>query len=135
VSLANATATPFTVTVTTSGAAALPPSIPVRRPPISRLPLLPFVAFALLLICLLGFRAFESVTGRNRLVVSGVFTAAIFCMILGVAGCGGGSAAVSPPPPILTPSGTSTIVITPSATSLSGQPLQLQPIQLTLTVK
>jgi hypothetical protein len=136
VALANATATPFTVTVTTSGAALLPPSIPVRLPPISRAPLLPIVAFAvMLLICLLGFRAFERATGRNRFVVCGVFTATILCVILGVAGCGGGSAAVQPPPPIITPSGTSTITITPSAMSPSGQPLQLQPIQLTLTVK
>jgi hypothetical protein len=136
VSLANATATPFTVTVTTSGPAVLPPSIPLRLPPLSGVPLLPFAVFALvLLICLLGFRAFESAPGKNRLVVCGVFTAAILCMILGVAGCGGGSAAVQSPPPIVTPSGTSTIIITPSAMSPSGQPLQVQPIQLTLTVK
>jgi hypothetical protein len=91
----------------------------------------------MLLICFLGFRAFESAKGKNRrLAICGVFTAAILCAILGVTGCGGGSAAVQPPPPLVTPSGTSTIMITPSAMSLSGQPLQqLQPIQLTLTVK
>jgi 6-phosphogluconolactonase (cycloisomerase 2 family) len=135
VSITNGAAALFSVTVTTSGAAVLPPSVPIRIPPISGLPLLPLVAFALaLLICLLGFRAFESTEGKNRLAVCGVFAATILCVILGVAGCGGGSAAVQPPP-IITPSGTSTIVITPSAMSLSGQPLQLQPIQLTLTVK
>jgi 6-phosphogluconolactonase (cycloisomerase 2 family) len=136
VSLASATATPFTVTVATSGAAVLPPPIPVRLPPIYEVPLLRIVPLALmLLICLLGFRAFKRATGKNRFVICGVFTATIFCVILGVTGCGGGSAAVQPPPPIVTASGTSTIVITPSAMSLSGQPLQLQPIQLTLTVK
>jgi 6-phosphogluconolactonase (cycloisomerase 2 family) len=136
VALANASATPFTVTVTTSGSAVLPPSIPVRLPPISGVPLLPFASLAtMFLICLFGFRAFESAKGRNRFLLCGVFAATIFCVILGVAGCGGGSAAVQPPQPTVTPSGTSTIVITPSAMSLSGQPLQLQPIQLTLTVK
>jgi hypothetical protein len=102
------------------------------------MPLLTLVGIALtLLICVLGFQAFESAKGRNRFVVCGAFTATIFCVIVGVAGCGGGSAAIQAPPPsaIVTPSGTSTIVITPSAMSLSGQPLQLQPIQLTLTVK
>jgi hypothetical protein len=136
VSFTNGSAVLFTVTVTTSGSAVLPPSIPVRFPPISGVPLLPFVAFALvLLICLVGFRAFERATGKNRFVACGLFTATIFCVILGTAGCGGGNAAVQPPPPIVTPLGTSTIVITPSAMSPSGQPLQLQPIQLTLTVK
>ena len=134
VALASPTATPFTVTVTTSGSALLPPLIPVRLPPISGAPLLPFVAFALMLACLLGFRAPEFGTEKNRLAVCGLL-AAVLSAILGVTGCGGGSAAVAPPPPIVTPSGTSTIVITPSAMSVSGQPLQLQPIQLTLTVK
>ncbi|HZC66851.1 MAG TPA: hypothetical protein VE545_09775 [Candidatus Dormibacteraeota bacterium] len=136
VSITNGAAALFTVTVTTSGSAVLPPSIPVRFPPISGVPLLPFVAFALvLLICLLGFRAFESAIGKNRFAVCGLLTATIFCVILGTAGCGGGSATVPPPLPTVTPSGTSAIVITPSAMSPSGQPLQLQPIQLTLTVK
>jgi hypothetical protein len=35
---------------------------------------------------------------------------------------------------IVTPPGTSTITVTPSAKSTSGQPLQLPAIQLTLTV-
>jgi 6-phosphogluconolactonase (cycloisomerase 2 family) len=136
VAVTNGSAVLFSVSVTTSGSAVLPPSIPVQVPPISGVPLLPIGALALvLLICSVGFRAFESPTGRSRLAVCGAFTATILCVILGVAGCGGGSAAVTPPPPIVTPSGTSTISITPNAMSLSGQPLQLQPIQLTLTVK
>ena len=61
-------------------------------------------------------------------------TMAVFCVFLGIAGCGGGSAAV-PQQSIITPAGTSTIVITPAATSSSGQPLELQPIQLKLIVK
>ncbi|MGB8473654.1 MAG: hypothetical protein WCE61_06155 [Candidatus Acidiferrum sp.] len=54
---------------------------------------------------------------------------------LGAGGCGGGSQALAIPPRIVTPQGTSTITITPSATAANGQALQLQPIQLTLTVQ
>jgi len=72
--------------------------------------------------------------GRRRLTKCGALTVAVFCLFLGIAGCGGGSAAV-PQQSIVTPSGTSTIVITPSAMSSSGQPLELQPIPLKLIVK
>jgi len=133
VSLANGTATPFTVTVTTSGPATLPPSTPMRFPPFSQVPLVPLLALALL--SLIAFRAFQTAAGRNRFAMSGILAAAIFSATLGIAGCGGGSAAVAPPPPLITPPGTSTITVTMSAMSPSGQPLQLQPLQLTLTVK
>jgi 6-phosphogluconolactonase (cycloisomerase 2 family) len=139
VPLANGSPTPFTVTVTTSGSAVLPPSAPVRFPPIPGGPLLPLGAFALLLLLsVIGFREFETATGRRRMAFCGILSAAILCAFVGVAGCGGGSAALAPlvaPPSIVTPSGTSTIVVTPAALSSTGKPLQLQPIQLTLTVK
>jgi hypothetical protein len=54
---------------------------------------------------------------------------------LTTAGCGGGSAMLTTTPPqIVTPQGQFTIIVTPSATSANSKPLQLQPIQLTLTV-
>jgi hypothetical protein len=37
-------------------------------------------------------------------------------------------------PQVVTPQGTSTITVTPSATSANGKALQLQPMQLTLVV-
>jgi len=139
VSLANGVAT-FNVTVTTSGPAQLPPTGPFRVPPISRVPLP--VAILLVLLLFSSFtlfsknrRAFQLVTRRSRLALRGVLSAAIFFITFAVAGCGGGSPAVTPPPPVITPSGTSTITVSLSATSSTGQPLQLQPIQLTLTVK
>jgi 6-phosphogluconolactonase (cycloisomerase 2 family) len=138
VTLANGAATPFTVTVITSGPALMPPSTPLRLPPFFSVPLLPFAAVAfVLLIFVSGFRELESVRRARGLVFCGIFTAAIFYAILAVSGCGGGGTAVTAtsPPPIVTPSGTSTIAVTPAATSSSGQPLQLQPILLTLTVK
>lgn len=85
-----------------------------------------------------------SVTVKNtvrRLAWSGALTAILFCSLIDVTGCGSSSSGSSPvatapaQPPIITPSGTSTITITMTAMSLTGQPLQLQPFLLTLTVK
>lgn len=135
VSLSNGAVAPFTATVRTSGAAMLPPSAPVRFTPIPGLRVLPLLAFALvLLMAHKNLRMLENAAGRRRLTLSGALAAAVFCVLLGVAGCGGGSTTIAPPP-VITPSGTSTITVTPSAMSSSGKPLQLQPIQLTLTVK
>lgn len=136
ISLANGAATPFTVTVTTSGPALLPPPAPLRLSPISKVPLLPLVALALLLLISLNDHGtFDARGGRRRFPLSGILAAAIFSAVLGIAGCGGGSTAAPPLPPVVTPSGTSTISVTPGATSSSGQALQLQPIQLMLTVQ
>jgi hypothetical protein len=65
-----------------------------------------------------------------------VLSVIALCTLIQLAGCGGGSAgaASAVPAPLTTPSGTSTITVTLSAMSASGKPLQLQPIQLTLTV-
>lgn len=140
VSLANGPAT-VNVTVTTSGPAQLPPPAPLRIRPISQVRLLLPTLLALLFFLLAFFRnnarAFQRATRKSRLALCGIVSAAIFCLTFALAGCGGGSSAsvTPPPPPIVTPSGTSTITISLSATSSTGQPLQLQPVQLTLTVK
>lgn len=134
VSLASGAPTTFTVSVSTSGPAFLPPSTPLRVPPVSTLPLLAPLLLILLLSFFLWFHrrggSLDNATARNRLA----FCGAIFCITLSLAGCGGGSAAVTPPRPMVTPSGTSTLTIALSANSSTGQPLQLQPIQLTLIV-
>jgi len=141
VSLSSGPAT-FTVTVSTSGPAQLPPSAPLRIPPISRVPQMPLpapivLAMLFFLFTVLGKnrRALQLPARKSRLALCAVLSTAIFCLPFAFAGCGGGSAAVTPPPPVVTPSGTSTLTILLTATSSTGQPLQLQPIQLTLTVK
>jgi len=70
------------------------------------------------------------------MALCGVLVVMVTYATVSLGGCSGGSSAalVTPPPPVITPAGTSTIVITPTAMSATGQPLQLQPIQLTLTV-
>ena len=139
VSLASGSTT-FTVTVTTSGPALFPPIAPLRFQPISQVPLLLPTLLALLffLFTLLtkNRRTLQPAARNSHLALCWILSAAFFCITFTVIGCGGGSAAITtPPPPLITPSGTSTITISLSATSSTGQPLQLQPIQLTLTVK
>ncbi len=139
VSIANGAQAPFTVTVSTKGAAVVPPSIPRRFVPPSGIRALPLLAFALLLVIIAKNRwMFFGASGSRRSAWSGGFAAILLCSVSYAAGCGS-SVATTPtpvtPPAIVTPSGTSTIIITLTALSSSGQPLQLQPLQLTLTVK
>jgi hypothetical protein len=159
VTLAAGAAAPFTVTVSTSGSALLPPSIPWRSSPPSVIRRLLLLALALVLAIASKNRPIFDTAVRNRAIFdghavmrrdealaarrpawSGTLTLVFLVSAIYAAGCGGGSSAVTPPAPAtppspVTPSGTSTITVTPTAMSLSGKPLQLTPIQLTLTVK
>jgi hypothetical protein len=135
VSISNGAVVPFTVTVTTSGSAISPPYAPLRFRPTPVLRLLPLLVLALILVLASKtLRTSQHAGGPRRLRLATVLASAVFCVTCGVAGCGGGTASTVPPP-IITPSGTSMITVTPSAMSSTGKPLQLQPIQLTLTVK
>ena len=136
VPVANGAPAPFTVSVSTSGAALLPPLIPVQFTPFERLRLLPLLALALVLFLVLANRrVLENTPHAKSMAWNGAFLAIVFCAALSIGGCGAESSSSVMPPPVITPSGTSTIIITPTAMSSSGKPLQLQPIQLTLTVK
>jgi|GEM_PF-807337 len=137
--VSNGNAAPFTVSVaTTGGTAAAAPSIRL-------LPSSPFAALrataalytVVILILLLVRNKLRTSWPRTKRIPL-AFSASAFAILAltSLAGCGGGSSSVTPtsPPPIVTPQGTSTITITPGATSLGGKPLQLAPMQLTLTV-
>src|SRR6266487_2054344 len=138
VQVSNGNPVPFTVMVTTSGGAVV---FPLQNLP----PLGPFVyirylslvALGILLLVLVARKSnFPSLQPAAGFAVRRNMAAIAMLTLLCMAGCGGGSAALAPVPPrVVTPSGTSTITVTPSATSSSGKSLQLQPIQLTLTVK
>ena len=135
VPLANGMPAPFTVTVSTSGGAFMPPATRVRFKPIGELRWFSLSALATILLMMLLHRAaFERTAYARRMVLSAALIAMAALAGLNTGGCGGGSAAFLTPPPIITPAGTSTIVITPTAMSSTGQPLQLQPIQLSLKV-
>jgi hypothetical protein len=141
VTIANGAPAPFTVTVSTKGAAGLPPSMPWRFPPPARIRVLLLLAFAMLLVTIArNHRISDDSRGAGRLALGGALIAILLCSVIYATGCGSGSAVTTSPPiitppSVVTPSGTSTITITPAAMSSSGQPLQLPPIQLTLTVK
>lgn len=131
------------VMVTTSGGSSgiLPFSALPRPNPFSRVRAAPILTAGVILLLMLGLRANYGWNARpRRLALGGVYAATAFFLILGVifaaTGCGGGSTTAAAPqlPQVVTQQGTSMITITPSATSASGKPLQLQPIQLTLTV-
>jgi hypothetical protein len=136
----------FTVMVTTTGAAAqTPPLSPrTRLTPPHPDPRVVFPAEILLLFILLwwsliGRRVFDQLPPlRARLRYGFAFAAVLTAVSLAsvFSGCGGGAttAAVQPVQTVITPQGTSIITIMPSANGVSGQPLQLSPVQLTLTV-
>jgi hypothetical protein len=68
------------------------------------------------------------------------FAAGLLVLVLagyGLTGCASGGVSVvtaTPPTTTGTQKGTYTLTLTPTASSMSGKPLQLSPIQLTLTV-
>ena len=137
--ISNGNAALFTVMLTTSGSASAPLFIfAPRLKPLSGLRAIPALAAGVLLLLLLVLATKrDSVHRPRRLACGGVFASIAILLVLTTVGCGGGSTSVAAPPPpqIITPQGSFNIVVTPSAMSASGQPLQLQPIQLTLTVK
>jgi Abnormal spindle-like microcephaly-assoc'd, ASPM-SPD-2-Hydin len=138
VSIANGVPAPFTVTVSTKGGAVLPPSTPWRFVPPAGIRVLVLLAFTLLLVIAAKNRwMFDGALRARRLAWGGALIAILLCSVIYAGGCGSSSSSsvTTTPPPIVTPPGSSTIVVTPTAMSSSGQPLQLQPIQLTLTVK
>lgn len=137
--ISNGNAAPFMVTVITSGKSVgiFPFSNMPRSTPFPLLRTVPGLAAGSLLLLLLAFGAKRySNAHARRLVFAGAFAAIMFLEMLGVmsAVAGGGSSAITSPPQIVTPQGQSTITVTPSAASAGGKPLQLQLIQLTLTV-
>jgi 6-phosphogluconolactonase (cycloisomerase 2 family) len=147
VTLANGAQAAFTVTVSTTGAALLPPSLLNHFVPPTGIRMLVLLALALVFAMAFKNRSAIDYAVRadhmpwgvaltaRRLAHSSAIAAIFLCSMIYVAGCGSGSATVAPLPLLVTPSGTSTITITPSAMSPTLQPLQLPPIELTLTVK
>jgi hypothetical protein len=141
VQLANGNAAPFMVSVTTSAGAGSILTLfdGPRSRPFPALRAIPGLTITVIVLLLLVSGAIHHWNApARRLVFSAAFSAIIFLLMLSAmlvpAGCGGGSTAVTAPPQIVTPQGQSIIIVTPSATSANGKQLQLQPIQLMLTV-
>jgi hypothetical protein len=137
--VSSGTSATLNVSITTSGGTSLvlPMSTrPWRSPRLGPLGLLS-LAVTGLLVLLFGKRfAAGRVAGFARPARTSVIAAASLCVatLAILAGCGGGGGTAIQSVQIVTPQGTSTITVTPSAKSASGQALQLAPITLTLTV-
>jgi len=144
VQVSNGVPAMFSVMITTTGSASLTPRIFPGVWLTPRLGLLRMISFAAIFLWCLALLSKilreRSVYGQSAnprplfqrsFALSGAFVTVASLVIL--AGCGGGASS-SPQIQTVTPQGTSTITITPSAKNAAGQPLQLPPIQLTLTV-
>jgi len=113
----------------------LPLPIPRRFVPPAGIRVLFLLALALFLLkATKNLWIFDNALCPRQLAWSGARIAIFVCSVIYAAGCGAGSTTVAPPP-VITTSGTSTVTVAMSAMSFSGKPLQLQPLQLTLTVK
>jgi hypothetical protein len=135
VAVSNGAVAAFTVVVKTSGGAMAPVLMPPEFVPWPGMGVLPLLLLWLGLLKRFhrkqaaGWRALP-----GRAAFASVIVAALLAGAFSAAGCGGGTAATAPPT-IVTPQGSTVLTVTPSAMSTSGKALQLQPIQLTLTVK
>jgi hypothetical protein len=75
-------------------------------------------------------------TGGSGRLAHGVSFAVLVIAGYALAGCASGGVSVVNPNPTVsgTQKGTYTLTLTPTASSMTGKPLQLSPIQLTLNV-
>ncbi len=132
IQLSAGTAATFTVMVTTTARSFLIPQAS-REPKPPAMPLVTLIlviASAVLLGSIYQFLPRERFTQRQLVCCGAAFIVVI--TLLSVSGCASGGS--SPGPTTGTQKGMYTLTLTPTATSVSGKPLQLTPIQLTLIV-
>jgi len=122
------------VTVTTMKSSLAPNTDRRLNPPPSR-----YLILLILTMCLAALLVLNQLKHRGGFMPGRFSYAGGFLVLVlagyGLAGCAsGGVSTVTPPPTTGTQKGTYTLTLTPTASSMSGKPLQLTPIQLTLTV-
>jgi hypothetical protein len=132
VQLTAGTPATVSVTVTTQQRSLLPNS---GRP---NSPLSPYLIFVLLSMCMAVLAVLNQLKQSTGFMPRRLaYVGSLLILVLaeyGLAGCAGGGVSVVTPISSGTQKGTYTLTLTPTATSTSGKPLQLSPIQLTLTV-
>jgi Domain of unknown function (DUF1929)/Legume lectin domain/Glyoxal oxidase N-terminus/PKD domain/Quinohemoprotein amine dehydrogenase, alpha subunit domain III len=124
------------VTVTTVKPSLMPNSSPRPDPPSSRYPMLLVLSICFAALAMRKQLKHSSGFMPGRLVYAGGL---LFLVLAGytLTGCSSGGVSVvnsTPPSNPGTQKGTYTLTLTPTASSMSGKPLQLSPIQLTLNV-
>jgi hypothetical protein len=136
IQLTTGTPTSLNVTVSTMARSLpVPNSDRQPNPPTSR-----YLMLLMFSMCLAAFAMFNQLKQRGGFAPSRLaYAGGLLILVLagsGIAGCASGGASVVTPTPGTsgTQKGTYTLTLTPTASSMSGKPLQLSPIQLTLTV-
>ena len=134
VAVTNGAMANFTITVSTSGSSFVWPARPLPGVPLLPVGTVGRVLLSLLAAWLLSrMRSLRPASAERRSCHLALVT---LVLVISLAGCGGAQNSVTPPPPVVTPSWTYTINVAPTATAAgSTKQLQLNPIQLTLTVK
>jgi hypothetical protein len=133
IQLMTGTPASVSVTVTTQKPSLAPDSDRRPNPPPSR-----YLILLLLSVCVAALAILNQLK-QNRGSMPGqlAYASGLLVLVLagyGLAGCSSGGVSVVTPTSTGTQKGTYTITLTPTASSTSGKPLQLSPIQLTLTV-
>lgn len=133
VQLTSGASSSVSVTVTTVKSSIAP--ISDRRPNLPAPPYLMLLLPGIYLAAVALLHKFKQNGGfmPGRLAyASGLLT--LILVAYGLAGCAGGGVSVVTPNPTGTQKGTYTLTLTPTASSMSGKPLQVAPIQLALAV-
>lgn len=125
---------PFSVSITTKGSSLLPLNRIVHAPPFILFRILLFILLILMLALLLRAIARQGFSVRAQVPAHAALLILLVLIASGYfSGCGGGTTAASMPqtqPPVVTPSGTTNLIVTATAGSLPPQT-----ITLTLTVR
>jgi hypothetical protein len=135
VQLAAGAPTSVNVMVTTMKSSLAPNTDRRLNPPPSRYLMLLILSMCLAALLVLNQLKHSGSFMPGRLAYAGGLLVLVLAGY-GLAGCATGGVSVVTPPPTTTGTqkGTYTLTLTPTASSMSGKPLQLTPIQLTLTV-
>ncbi len=123
------------VTVTTMKSSLAPNTDRRLNPPPSRYLMLLILSMGLAALVLLNQLKHSGGFMPGRFAYAGGFLVLVLAGY-GLAGCASGGVSMVTPPPTTTGTqkGTYTLTLTPTASSMSGKPLQLSSTQLTLTV-
>jgi hypothetical protein len=135
----------LTVTVATKANALVFPTRTRRTSPRTPAPQAIYTLAIIAAFCILFLILYREAPGQplargsnlhyRKTVYAASILALFIPLILAVNGCGGASSTPAPQgSTLVTPTGTYTLVITPSAMNAAGKPRQLAPIQLTLVV-
>jgi hypothetical protein len=141
----NGAAVSYVVSVATKGVTGSAVPGTLSLPPASVLRMISMMALLVLLVVVTRTSKIQDCYAlTSRRFAGAVAATVLLAVVIAIAGCGGGSIAAPQsiptptptPQPVVTPQGTFTLTLTPSATTAGGTALPpITPIPLTLIVK